>query len=58
MNAFKIPYLLNWQSQQASKPNLVDMMGYITSILMHDPPIEDGLGAAMMSGYNSQALGQ
>lgn len=53
MNAFKIPYLLNWQTQSANKPNLVDLMGYITSILTHDPPIEEGIGAAMMSGYNA-----
>ena len=33
------------------KPNLTDMMGYLQAVIASDPPIEQGIGAAMMGGY-------
>ena len=37
------------------KPNLADMMGYLTAVIASDPPVEQGLGAAMMgTGFPPQ----
>ncbi|CDW87918.1 tumor susceptibility gene 101 protein [Stylonychia lemnae] len=51
MNAFKIPYLNSWTNSAQQKSNLVDLMGYIVGILTNDPPVEQGLNAAMMNNY-------
>lgn len=34
-NLFKMPYLTNWSSSQnsAKKPNLADMMGFLTAVI-------------------------
>eukprot|EP00347_Sterkiella_histriomuscorum_P021654 403333228 len=58
MNAFKIPYLNNWQSSMQQKPNLTDLLGFISSILSSDPPVEQGLSAAMMGGQGQQNFPQ
>ena len=49
MNAIKIPYLHSWPSSQSmqQKPNLADMLGFIQAIMASDPPVEQGLNAAM-----------
>jgi hypothetical protein len=52
MNAFKIPYLVNWSNSQTmqQRPNLTDLIGYLQAVMASDPPVEQGINAAMMSG--------
>lgn len=42
MNAFKIPYLQNWTSSQSKqqRPNLTDLIGYLSAVMASDPPVE------------------
>jgi len=54
-NAIKMPYLQNWSSSQNSrqKPNLGDMMGFLTAVIASDPPVDQGFKAAMMGGQSA-----
>lgn len=54
MNAINIPYLKSWTNSQSqsgySKPNLTDMMGYLQGVIQSDPPVDQGIDAAIMAG--------
>lgn len=34
------------------RPNLSDLIGFLQAVMASDPPVEQGLNAAMMSGNN------